>query len=423
MPDMLTRRSLASSDTAKVTVVRLASTSTREVAQAVAVAALAGGSAGGLSATLGEGVPGVTAGVVAAEAIPLVWRRRAPFIVLVLTLLVGGVAALLPAVAFSPLVAALVATYTVAAHRPWPAAAAAAGVAGLVSPLVLRGLLDAEYPFHVTVVPADHLANYVAGSLLVFGCVAGLGMLAGAWRARTARLTEYAARLERERVERERRAVLEERARIARELHDVAAHHLSGLVLQAGALERTAAHDPERARQLAGEVRQGGATALASMRRLVGLLRAADEEPARGSQPSLVDLDGLIEAARRDGLDVDLVADAATEECAVPGEVGLACYRIVQEALSNTRRHAPGAHAEVRLRPDNGRLTVEVSDDGGDVPPLPSAGDELGQGHGLIGMRERVTLLDGHLEAGPRQPSGWRVHATLPIELDDEEST
>ena len=418
---------------------RLTPASESDVAYAVAVAAMGAGFAGALSASFGVGAPLVTAGIVAAEAVPLVWRRRAPVVVLVLTLALGSVAALLEPAAFSPLLAALVATYTVATRRPWPISAAAAGLAAVGTPLVLHGLFDGESPYHVTVLAGDYLVNYIVGSLLAFGCAAGLGLVVRAWRERTARLEDYAARLERERSERAHRAVLEERARIARELHDVAAHHLSGLVLQSGALERQAAGEAPEVRQLAAEVREGGATALASMRRLVGLLRAADDDPSdRGSQPSLADLDGLIGAARRDGLEVDFDTDGVTGEVDdVPDEVGLAAYRIVQESLSNTRRHATGARARVRLARRNGRLLIEVADDGGRQARSPSgqhaSGHGAGQdepghgarqdepGHGLIGMRERVTLLGGEFDAGPREPSGWAVRADLPTTLGEQE--
>ena len=420
---------------------RLMPVSVSDLAYAVAVAAMGAGFAGALSASFGVGVPLATAGVVAVEAVPLVWRRRAPVVVLVLTLALGSVPALLEPAAFSPLLAAIVATYTVATQRPLPVTAAAAGLAAVGTPLVLHGLFDGESPYHVTVLAGDYLVNYIVGSLVAFGCAAGLGIVVRAWRERTARLEDYAARLERERSERARRAVLEERARIARELHDVAAHHLSGLVLLSGALERQAAGESPEVRQLAADVREGGATALASMRRLVGLLRAADDDPAdRGSQPSLADLDGLVDAARRDGLEVDFDTDGVTGETDdVPDEVGLAAYRIVQESLSNTRRHAAGARARVQLARRNGRLLVEVADDGGRGAHWShhsgGAGSPSGQrdpgrgaphdhpshgapqhepGHGLIGMRERVTLLGGKFDAGPRDPSGWRVRAELP---------
>lgn len=387
----------------------------RDAAVAAVVAGLGGVAAGAMSASLGLGVPGVTGAMVAAGAVPLAWRRRAPVTVLVLTLVLAVAVAAAPGAAFSPLMAALVATYTVATSRSWQLAATTAAAVAVALPLLIREVFGAPFPFSVSVVPTDHLVNDLVGALAVFGGATVLGASVGTHRAYTAGLEERAARLERERVERERRAVLEERARIARELHDVAAHHLSGLVLQAGALERTAGHDPARVRQLAGEVREGGATALASMRRLVGLLRAADDEDVRrGSQPSLADLDGLVDAARGDGLDVMLdTGDGVADAGQVPDEVGLAAYRIVQEALSNTRRHAPGARAEVRLDRHDHRLDVEVVDDGGHTPPVREAGDE--PGHGLIGMRERVALLGGELDAGPRSAGGWRVRAEFPL--------
>lgn len=398
----------------------------RDAALAAAVAVGTGLAAGAMSATMGIGDPLVTGALVAVEAVPLAWRHRAPRGVLAATLLLGWAVAVVPATATGLLVAAVIATYTAATCHRWEVAAVAGLLAGVGSPLAVVGLLDAPFPFQFTVVPEpEHLANALVGSLAAFAGATLLGTSVRARRAHIASVEEHAARVERERAEREHRAVLEERARIARELHDVAAHHLSGLVLQAGALERTVARDPGQAAILASEVREGGAQALTSMRRLVGLLRAADDEPeTRGSRPSLADLDDLLDAARDDGLEVTLTAEGTSQLPRVReeghDEVELAVYRIVQEALSNARRHAPGATVAITVaHGDDGCLDIEVVDDGGRASPEHADGAD-GGGLGLIGMRERVQLLGGTLEVGPRQPRGWRIHARLPIGTTDD---
>ena len=380
-----------------------------------------------MSASLGVGVPSWSGVLVALESAPLAWRRRAPLVVLGATLGLGWVVAAVPATMVGGLVAALVAAYTVASRRRWAIAVAAGLVAAVASPMVVVTVLRSPFPFEFTVLPEPlHVANALAGAVVAFGGAVALGASVRVRRAYTASVEAYAARIERERAEQERRAVLEERTRIARELHDVAAHHLSGLVLQAGALERTVARDPNRAAALAREVREGGAQALSSMRRLVGLLRAADDEEAaiRGSRPTLADLDELVEAARADGLKVTFAADIgdarSSDRAPVGDEVELATYRVVQEALSNARRHAPGASVAVTLERDDDELVVEVVDDGGDGPRPPAADDEAG--HGLIGMRERVDTLAGCFEAGPHEPFGWRVCARIPVTGSKERS-
>ena len=168
-------------------------------------------------------------------------------------------------------------------------------------------------------------------------------------------------------------------------------------------------------------IREGGAQALASMRRLVSLLRADDESTARGSQPTLADLDDLLDRARADGLEVTLISDSRTQLPHVrdqaTDEVELAIYRIVQEALSNARRYAPGAAVAVAVERQDGGLVVEVVDEGGTASPARTG---QGGGHGIIGMWERVHLLGGTIEIGPRQSRGWRVRARIPVDPRDE---
>ncbi len=226
---------------------------------------------------------------------------------------------------------------------------------------------------------------------------------------RTAQLEERAATLEREREDAERAAVEEERRRIARELHDVIAHSITLMTVQAGAARLLLGHDPARAREPVLSVEETGRHALAELRRLLGVIRADDGEVALAPQPGLARLDELVGQARLAGLPVELVV--AGEPRALPPGIDLTAYRIVQEALTNTRRHAGPAHAHVSVRYGSEALDLEVTDDGRTATTV---GD--GAGHGLVGMRERVALYDGTLAAGPRPEGGYAVRVRLPVE-------
>jgi len=218
-----------------------------------------------------------------------------------------------------------------------------------------------------------------------------------------ARLAEAeSARLAAEAAE----AVSEERARIAREMHDVVAHSVSVMVVQAGAATQVVAHDPARAREALEAIRTTGTEALAEMRRLVGVLRSPDEDGSLDPQPGTAGIADLVERARAAGLRVELSVEG--RPAGLPPGVDLAAYRIVQEALSNVRRHAGPSTACVRLRHDSGRLEIEVRDDG------PGA-EEVRPGHGLVGMRERVTLYGGSLDVRTSPGSGFTVSAVLPV--------
>ncbi|MGZ4352878.1 MAG: sensor histidine kinase [Gaiellaceae bacterium] len=224
----------------------------------------------------------------------------------------------------------------------------------------------------------------------------------------TAALEERAALLERRRREEARVAVAEERARIARELHDVVAHSVSVMTVQAGAVRRLLGPEQEREREALETVERTGREALAEMRRLLGVLRETEDGAALEPQPGLDQIDRLLERARTAGLPVELSVEGERRPLA-PG-VDLNAYRIVQEALTNALKHTSGATAEVRLRYEGDRLELEVANDGTAV----LSGD--GSGHGLVGMRERVHVCGGRLEAGPRPEGGFLVRATLPVE-------
>ena len=212
---------------------------------------------------------------------------------------------------------------------------------------------------------------------------------------------------ERERDLAAREAVAAERARVARELHDVVAHSVSVMVIQAQAGPRLLA-DPERARGVFDSIEATGKEALTELRRLLGILREADEQADRGPQPGLDALPMLVEQVRKAGLPVDVRVEG--EPRPLPAGVDLSAYRIIQEALTNALKHAGRAEAEVRLRYGAAALELEVVDNG-------SASSALapGSGHGLTGMRERVALYGGALQAGVRNGHGFAVRASLPL--------
>src|SRR6266511_4077000 len=214
--------------------------------------------------------------------------------------------------------------------------------------------------------------------------------------------------LEREQAAEARRAIAEERTRIARELHDVVAHRVSLMTVQAGAAKTVAAADPESASQAMHEVEKAGRQALDELRHLLGVLRPEAEVAALGPQPGLADVPRLVEQFRAAGLDVSLAMEGA--QIGLPARVDLSAYRIAQEALTNVLKHAgPSARTEVRLSTDNHHVAIEVLDNGHRATILP------GSGHGIVGMRERALLLGGSLDAGPRLDGGFQVVARLPV--------
>jgi len=211
-------------------------------------------------------------------------------------------------------------------------------------------------------------------------------------------------------VERARRAVLEERTRIARELHDVVAHHMSLIAVRAETAPYRLSGLSEPARAEFAALSEVARESMAEMRRLLGVLRH-DQAPALAPQPQLADLPALVDAARRAGVAVELSVPAALGQ--VPSGVGVCAYRIVQESLSNASQHAPGAAVTVSLDHDSGAILLRVAN--GPGGPSGSAQNDRGPGHGLTGMRERVTLLGGSLSAGPAPDGGFVVCAVLPL--------
>ena len=225
-------------------------------------------------------------------------------------------------------------------------------------------------------------------------------------------LEERAKYLERERNAESERAVVAERTRIAREMHDVVAHQVSLMTVQAGAARTICRNNPEAAAEAMAAVEAAGRQALSEMRHLLGVLRPASDEAKLTPQPDLNDLPALIEKVRQVVASVDYETNGDLEE--VPARVALAAYRIVQESLTNVIKHT-GARAGVRVRvnAEPGQVTVSVRDDGRGAAKQ-SVGEQHSGGHGIAGMRERAELLGGHLRAGMVDDGGFEVYAQLP---------
>jgi signal transduction histidine kinase len=214
------------------------------------------------------------------------------------------------------------------------------------------------------------------------------------------------------------RALLEERQRIARELHDVVAHHMSVIAIQAEAAPYKAADPPAELVESFGEIRASALAGLAELRRVLGVLRTG--EPGTAPQPGLAELGTLLDSARSGGVSVAVTCSGNPVD--LPEGVDLSAYRIVQEALSNAMRHAPGSRVQVQVayRPDG--LALEIRNDAVAPVLVASGAREAGGGHGLVGMRERATMLGGSLDAGPTGDRGFRVAAVLPVRHPEEET-
>ena len=250
--------------------------------------------------------------------------------------------------------------------------------------------------------------------VLVWSVVSGIAMLIArrAVRDRQLRAEALAARaelLEREQELRAHEAVAEERARIARELHDLVAHNVSVMVVQAGAERHALGDEQASTRDALTSIEQAGRQALAEARRLLGMLRRKGASEDLEPQPSIDQIDLLVEQVARAGLQVKLEVEG--EPGPLPAGVDLCAYRVVQEGLTNALKHAGPAQTEVVLRYAPRSFEVEIRDDGRGSSDLSGEG----AGHGLIGMRERVTLYGGELKAGPREGGGFEIHAHLPL--------
>jgi signal transduction histidine kinase len=268
----------------------------------------------------------------------------------------------------------------------------------------------------VTIVLATQPVGFQLGGLvsnyILFVTAWVLGDNLQTRRAYVRSLEERAVLSEAAMLEEARQAVTAERTRIARELHDVIAHSVSVMVVQAGAARRVLDKDPARASEAMSSIESTGRQSLNELRRLLGMLREADGgDTGRVPQPSIEHLDALVAQTREAGLPVALEIEGEPRPLA-PG-VDLSAYRIVQEALTNTIKHAGPANAEVRLCYGADALELIVSDDGR------GADGDAGGGHGLVGMRERVSLFGGDLHVGNRPGGGYTVRATLPLEVKE----
>ncbi len=304
-------------------------------------------------------------------------------------------------------VAALILIYTVAAHVDRRRS--------MRTGLWVGGLLVAVMVVGVLVEQEDLPAISVIANVVIFATAWFIGDSVGNRRAYLAEVEDRAARAEHEREAATARAVQQERVRIARELHDVVAHSVSVMVVQASASRRVLSRDPELVAESLAVIEDTGREALDELRRLLGVLRqepgAADTEP----QPSEGDVSALVRQCQDAGMDVHLVVDRADGTPELQPGLGLTVYRVVQEALTNVMKHAGPATVEVHLRMRPDAITIQVTDDGrgpvADWSALPSSGQ------GLIGMRERVELFGGTLHTGLRPGGGFVVRAELPIDV------
>jgi signal transduction histidine kinase len=348
------------------------------------------------------------------QGVPLALRRSRPATVLLLCGTATLTYDLLGYGSGAGGVSLLVATYSVGAFaarpRTWP----------------LLAFTVAIVSIDLFVAADEVQADAVLGNYLIFVTAFLLG---DNLRTRRAYVSELEARAERAELDREaltRRAVAEERARIAREMHDVVAHSVSVMVVQSGAARRTT--DPDKAHALAGQIETAGRQALTELRRLLGVLRGGESQtaPSLAPQPRLGQLENLLEHMRAAGLDCELTVTGRRRTLS-PG-VDLTAFRIVQEALTNCLKHAGPARASVSVDFGDRLLSLVVTDDGRGVVPAPASGHATlggrsgGQsgGHGLIGMRERVAVFGGSLWAGPRRGGGYDVIAQLPLGREDE---
>jgi signal transduction histidine kinase len=340
-----------------------------------------------------EGVPGWGYLLVLAQSLPLVVRRRLPFAAPLLTGLLTmayGLTSLPdPPVEY----AALVALYSVAAYaeRRLAHAAAVIAVVGVAAVYALDW-------------PVSDLEDLTVTSLILLTAWL-LGDNARSRRERAVQAEARIEQLERARAAESAAAVVAERNRIAREMHDVVAHHVSMMVVQAEAGPVVVEHDPARAAASFDAISAAGKQALSEMRRLLGVLKEDVSAPL-APQPGLSSIPELVAGVRAAGLDVTL--DLEQLDVVPDPAVDLSAYRLVQEALTNCLRHAGPAAVQVSLAREGNRLVVSVLDDG--------VGGPRGEGgHGLVAMRERVALLGGRLQVGPRDAGGWGVEAELPL--------
>jgi signal transduction histidine kinase len=346
-----------------------------------------------------------------AITLPLALRRRYPFTVMNAVGIVAAVYNIIdiPPDPYTLTFAILVAVYSVSAYARRPLAVAAAVITAVALVLINLPVMADENAF------ADVVNQFV---LLGGGWIAGQNTR---YRRRQAELLrERAERAEREQQGRERVAILEERGRLAREIHDVIAHSVGVIAVQAGAARAVAEQRPDRAREALAAIEEVSKDTLVELRRTLGALRAASQETDLRPAPGLAVLDELVEQVRRAGVSVSVREEGGPRD--LPSGVDLSAYRVVQEALTNTVKHSGSPTAQVMIYYGTASLEVLVTDEGR-VPPgrelAGGNGGSQGGGHGLIGMRERVAMLGGEFEAGTTQ-TGFSVRARFPLTAADE---
>jgi signal transduction histidine kinase len=324
--------------------------------------------------------------------LPLAWRRRAPLPVAAVVmgaLVFESFAVGSAPTQDAPLVGWLLAIYSVAAHCD-RAQALVGGVLSLGAGLVWIGIDDFFLP------------------VVVFGGAWLAGRMVRQREVHARAVEERSAALDRERVANARAAAAEERAQIARELHDILSHSVSVMVVQAGAERMAQGSDRAATSETLEAIERTGRQALIEMRRLLGMLRVGGEPAAHTPQPTLGELDELVAQVREAGLSVELQVEG--EPAALPPGVAVSAYRIVQEALTNVLKHAGPAQARVVVRYAGRELELEIADDGRGSAAVDGAG------HGLVGMRERVALYGGDFDAGASNGGGFVVRARLPLD-------
>ena len=342
-----------------------------------------------------DGAAALGAPILALGTVPLAWRRRWPIAVAGLAgaSLLLGAAASIGTESLAQLIAILVAVYSVGALIEMRRAVAV--------------LLYAYACAVASVIAAGHDASDLVFAALVVAAPWAMGRVVRRLERRTGHLEDRAERLAEERDQRAREAASAERSRIARELHDIVAHSVSVMVAQAGGAEELLESSPERAREALRSVRETGQQALVEMRRMVGLLRLEGDGGELAPQPRLTQLEELVAQARAAGLPTELRVEGPART--LPPGVDLSAFRILQEALTNARKHAGEATARVTVRWTDDALELEVVDDGSGTS---NNGDG---GHGLVGMRERAALFGGEVRAGPEPSGGFAVRVRLPI--------
>ena len=339
------------------------------------------------------------------STVPVAWRARRPLTVFAIVLFANGAciyAAAPQQAAFQPFVALTLTAYSVGSR--------AEGRRALWAPPVL---LAASVPVFVAAWLHGQQSGNIIPSLLWLVAAWAVGRTVRSWRHQNVALAAANRELEEQRELQAQAAAAVERGRIARELHDVVAHNVSMIVVQAGAAARVLHGEQPDVRNALDVIAATGRETVDEMRTLLGVLRSDDGPAALKPQPGLADLEQLISAVREAGLPVTLRIEGAPRP--LPAALDLSAYRIVEEGLTNACKHAGPAHAEVTVRYEDGLVTLEIADTGRGPHGGPVTGRGGGAGHGLVGMRERAAMLGGELEAVPADGGGFTVQARLPL--------